>query len=85
MTVTGVNDSPVANNDTFTTSEDALLNVAAPGVLLNDSDVDGDRMTVTSVTGASSRGASLTLNADGSFSYDPRNVAALQASGANDR
>src|SRR5439155_24243478 len=38
--ITGVNDAPVAVNDSYTTAEDTTLNVAAPGVLINDSDVD---------------------------------------------
>ena len=40
VTITGVNDAPVANNDTGTTNEDTVLTVAAPGVLANDTDVD---------------------------------------------
>ena len=40
VTITGVNDAPVANNDTGTTNEDTVLTVAAPGVLGNDTDVD---------------------------------------------
>jgi hypothetical protein len=42
ITVTCVNDAPVAQNDSYTTDEDTPLVVPAPGVLGNDSDVDGD-------------------------------------------
>ena len=42
ITVTPVNDAPVATGDSFTTAEDTTLTVAAPGVLGNDTDVDGD-------------------------------------------
>lgn len=48
-TVTAVNDVPVATNDTFTMPEDgtpAVINVRA-----NDTDVDGDTLTVTAVNG----------------------------------
>src|SRR5204863_520528 len=33
ITITAVNDAPVAVNDTHTTAEDTVLNVAAPGLL----------------------------------------------------
>ncbi|NOX55975.1 MAG: tandem-95 repeat protein, partial [Planctomycetes bacterium] len=41
ITVTGVNDAPVANDDTWTIQENTPLTVSVPGVLANDSDVDG--------------------------------------------
>src|SRR6185369_7424621 len=44
ITITGVNDAPVAVNDSYTTPEDTTLNIATPGVLINDSDVDGDTL-----------------------------------------
>jgi hypothetical protein len=34
--------APVAVNDSYTTNEDTALGVAAPGILGNDTDVDGD-------------------------------------------
>ena len=46
-----------------------MLNVAAPGVLSNDSDADGDTLTAVLNTGPGN--GSLTLSADGSFSYTP--------------
>ncbi|HRX79767.1 MAG TPA: Ig-like domain-containing protein, partial [Pirellulaceae bacterium] len=79
ITITGVNDRPTAVADSYATSEDARLAIAAPGILLNDSDVDGDSLRATAFTGASSRGAAVIVNADGSFSYDPTNVPQLQA------
>jgi len=78
LSVTGVNDPPSAVADTGTTDEDTPLNVAAPGVLANDTDVDpGDTKTVVklngsaTLTGTSTQGAAVTINADGSYSYDP--------------
>lgn len=57
-------------DDTYSTDEDTTLSVAAPGVLGNDSDPDGDALTAVLVSGPSSA-ASFTLNADGSFEYTP--------------
>ena len=45
ITVTAVNDKPVANDDTATTAEDVTLNNI--DVLSNDTDVDGDTLSVT--------------------------------------
>jgi VCBS repeat-containing protein len=69
INVLSVNDAPVAVADTYETDEDTLLDVTAPGVLENDTDADGDSLTAVLVTGVSN--GSLTLNADGSFSYTP--------------
>jgi VCBS repeat-containing protein len=79
ITVTGVNDAPTAVGDALSTSEDVLLVVAAPGLLSNDTDPDGDRLTANAFSGASSRGASVTIAADGGIEYDPRLSAELQA------
>ncbi|MBK9713170.1 MAG: ExeM/NucH family extracellular endonuclease [Kouleothrix sp.] len=48
VTITPVNDAPVANADTLTLLEDASATTV--NVLANDTDVDGDSLTVTSVT-----------------------------------
>jgi VCBS repeat-containing protein len=80
ITVSGVNDAPVAVDDAATTDEDTLLNIAAPGVLANDSDADTtDTFSVTSYDAASAKGAIVTVNADGSGTYDPTGSAVLQA------
>lgn len=75
FSVTPVNDNPVAVNDTYSTIEDVTLTVAAPGVLANDVD-DGDpeltqTLVVTSTGTFATAGGSVTINADGSFVYDP--------------
>ncbi|NOG48617.1 MAG: tandem-95 repeat protein [Chloroflexi bacterium] len=49
--VGAVNDAPVAVDDAYTTDEDTALNIAAPGVLTNDSDIDGDTLTAVLVDG----------------------------------
>jgi VCBS repeat-containing protein len=70
ITVTPVNDPPVAAADSYSTDEDTPLVVsAAEGVLANDSDPEGDLLTAALVSGPAN--GFLTLNADGSFSYTP--------------
>jgi len=69
ITVGSVNDAPVAVNDSYSVSEDQTLNVAAPGVLGNDSDVEGNPITAVKDTDPGS--GTLTINANGSFSYKP--------------
>ncbi|HEX3131883.1 MAG TPA: Ig-like domain-containing protein [Thermoanaerobaculia bacterium] len=47
VTVGAANDAPVANNDSATTAEDTAVSVS---VLANDTDLDGDTLSVASVT-----------------------------------
>ena len=69
VTVTNVNEAPVAVNDSYSATEGILLTVGAPGVLGNDTDVDGGTtLTAVQVTGPT-HAASFTLNANGSFNY----------------
>ncbi len=69
INVNPVNDAPVAVNDVYTTDEDALLTIPAGGVLLNDTDVDGNPLS-TIVNAGPAHGI-LSLAADGSFTYTP--------------
>ncbi|NLX96929.1 MAG: tandem-95 repeat protein, partial [Rhodopirellula sp.] len=69
VTVTRLNDAPVAADDAFSTEEDTLLVISVPGLLGNDTDADGDPLTAALVTEPAN--GTLTLNSDGSFSYDP--------------
>jgi FtsP/CotA-like multicopper oxidase with cupredoxin domain len=86
ITVNPVNDAPVAAGDGYDAPQGEILTVAAPGVLENDTDVDGDALSVGSVEGLTANvGSSLTLastasvtvNADGSFAYTPAAGAAV--------
>jgi VCBS repeat-containing protein len=81
FTVTGVNDAPVAVDDAYSVGQSAVLTVpAATGALDNDTDGDGDTLTVDQVAGSGASvgtqvtttgGAHATINADGSITYDP--------------
>jgi VCBS repeat-containing protein len=68
VTVTNINDPPVANDDSEV-AEGGELYVPAPGVLNNDNDADGDPLTAVLDTDAGA--GTLTLNPDGSFTYTP--------------
>jgi CSLREA domain-containing protein len=70
VTVSVCNTAPVANDDAYSTGEDNPLNVAAPGVLVNDTDADGNTLTAVLDSGPANA-ASFTLNANGSFDYTP--------------
>ncbi|MDF0597694.1 cadherin-like domain-containing protein, partial [Psychromarinibacter halotolerans] len=69
LTVNAVNDDPVATDDSYVTDEDTSLVISLPGVLANDTDIDGDTLSSIVATGPSN--GTLSLNPDGSFTYDP--------------
>lgn len=68
-TVINVNSAPVTNGDSYSTDQNQALQVAAPGVLGNDSDPEGHTITASLVSPPSH--GSVTLNANGSFTYTP--------------
>jgi len=65
------NHDPVAVPESYETMEAHKLIVAAPGVLLNDFDVDGDLLTVVVPPETDVSNGTLTLYTDGSFEYMP--------------
>ncbi|MBP6675140.1 MAG: tandem-95 repeat protein, partial [Vitreoscilla sp.] len=89
LDVGGINHAPVAAPDTNITTEDATLTIpAATGVIRGvgaDTDVDGDSLSVSAVGFGASAGTvgqpmaatwgSLTLKADGSYTYTPNTAA----------
>jgi parallel beta-helix repeat protein/VCBS repeat-containing protein len=77
ITVNPVNDAPVAADDGYSVDEDGSLTVPASGVLGNDADKDGNPLTAVVVSNPTH--GTLTLNADGSFTYTP----AVDYSGAD--
>lgn len=78
VTITGVNDAPVATADSARVVEDAPTNRLTGNVLANDSDPDaGATLAIAQVNGDGTKVGqavigtygTLTLNADGSYSY----------------
>lgn len=64
--------TPVARNDFYQATGNVLIEVAAPGVLVNDIDPDGgDVKAVKILDGASANGGLINLNSNGSFTYNP--------------
>jgi Cadherin-like domain/RTX calcium-binding nonapeptide repeat (4 copies) len=52
INVAAVNDAPVAANNSVSATEDTALVLTAASLLANDSDVDGDSLTITAVGNA---------------------------------
>jgi VCBS repeat-containing protein len=79
ITITGLNDGPVALDDSASTDQNTILDGAS--VLANDSDPDtGDSLNVSAVDGVAGNvgnpinlnsGARLIMRSDGTYSYDP--------------
>ena len=67
VTVIGINDAPVASDDSVTTDEDTPITINA---LANDVDVDQDVLTTSLIAGP--QNGSVVLNADGNFRYTPK-------------
>ncbi|MEZ5558244.1 MAG: PilC/PilY family type IV pilus protein [Pseudomonadales bacterium] len=67
--ISNINDPPIGVDDTYSVDEDGALSVPAPGVLANDTDVDGPSQTASLLSDVSN--GTLTLNGDGSFNYTP--------------
>ena len=80
VTIDPRNDAPIAVNDTYSTNENTVLTLNAPGLLSNDTDADlpNNVLSVVPSTAPSARGALVTVNANGSIVYDPTGVASIQ-------
>lgn len=68
LTITPVNDNPVANNDASSTSENVSVTI---NVINNDTDIDGDNLSVQSVTNGGN--GSVIDNGNGTVTYTPNN------------
>ena len=66
VTVLPVNDIPVANDDTAVTDEDNAVTI---NVLANDTDIDGDTLSVASASNPSH--GKIIVNSDGTITYTP--------------
>jgi VCBS repeat-containing protein len=71
INVLEVNDPPVAVADSYSTNEDTLLNIAAPGALSNDYDPDSGPSSLTTNLVSDVTHGTLNLASDGGFTYDP--------------
>ncbi|GGC02118.1 peptidase M11 [Marinobacterium zhoushanense] len=60
-----VNSAPVANNDSASTSENTAVTI---NVLANDTDADGDALSISSVSGVNSTAK---INSNGSITFTP--------------
>ncbi|MEY2569744.1 MAG: hypothetical protein QOE63_94, partial [Acidimicrobiaceae bacterium] len=67
VTINGVNDAPVAKDDSAATDSAHSKNIA---VLANDTDADSDALSVASVDTTGTQGT-VTINGDGSVTYNP--------------
>ncbi|MCP4543981.1 MAG: tandem-95 repeat protein [Chloroflexi bacterium] len=69
ITVSGVNDAPIADGDIYLVAFNTpLIVLPTRGVLVNDIDIDGDVLTATQ---DSTPTGTLSFNPDGSFVYTP--------------
>ncbi len=69
ITVASVNDAPTAAPESYLTDRDVALTVPPPGVLQNDSDVDGDALTA--VLGQQAAHGVVSLSSNGGLTYTP--------------
>jgi hypothetical protein len=60
---------PVATNDQYTGKLNTSIPMPLPGILVNDTDPDGDRLSAILVSGPTS--GTFVLNSNGSFTYTP--------------
>jgi VCBS repeat-containing protein len=69
VAITGTNDAPVAKPDTLSATEDTPVTYTAAQLLGNDTDVDGNTLTIASVT--SGAHGTAVLNSNGTVSFNP--------------
>jgi large repetitive protein len=71
LTIISVNDSPVAADDNYSTSEDTPLLISKSALLANDTDVDGDSLSVDSFDGMSTNAGLVLDNSNGTLTFTP--------------
>ncbi|WP_157938493.1 cadherin-like domain-containing protein, partial [Vibrio splendidus] len=70
VTVDAVNDTPLAGSTSYTVNEDNSITISNEQILANSSDIDGDDISVSSVTYGGSDGV-FTTNDDGTYTFAP--------------
>ncbi len=70
INVSNTNDAPVAVNDAITTDEDTPFS-STIDLDANDTDVDGDPLSVMAGTFTTAQGGTIVIAADGSYTYTP--------------
>ncbi len=65
-----VNDAPEAVDDYYSTQQDTVLH-SPSSVLDNDSDIDGDELSIESYDAVTKYGGDVSLDLDGNFTYTP--------------
>ncbi|MEZ8307034.1 tandem-95 repeat protein, partial [Vibrio splendidus] len=70
VTVDAVNDTPLAGSTSYTVNEDNSITISNEQILANSSDIDGDDISVSSVTYGGSDGV-FTTNDDGTYTFEP--------------
>ena len=65
------NTAPVAGNDSLTTTVGSTVSFTAASLLANDSDADGDTLSVASVAAFGSTGGTIASTGAGSWTYTP--------------
>ena len=67
--VTGVNDAPITYDDNLSATQNTAMTYAAAELLGNDSDLEGNTLSIASVT--SGTGGTAVLNDDGTVTFTP--------------
>ena len=69
ITILAVNDAPIALDNTYNITNNGALVVLSPGLLINDSDIDLDNLTVDTTPVSEPTRGQLTLFDNGGFEY----------------
>ncbi|HEX8833745.1 MAG TPA: Ig-like domain-containing protein, partial [Abditibacteriaceae bacterium] len=72
VNVSPPNNPPTATTDNYTTDEDTPLVLDAPGILVNDTDPEGQPLSVETMNNNLMQLGSITLSANGALVYRPR-------------
>ncbi len=74
LNITSVNDDPTANPDVYSMLENTQLTIIANdfnALLINDSDDDGDALSINVAASTNTTSGTISLDSDGEFTYTP--------------